>query len=74
MASTTYTAGERIEGDRKVRVRVSGSDARALQDAADYLNGYQANYARREQIAKRLVKVVERYRLMDESQRKSKGE
>lgn len=69
----TNTAGERIEGDRKVRVRVSGSDARALQDAADYFNGYGASYARREQIAKRLVKIVERYRLMDESQRKSKG-
>lgn len=65
---------ERVEGDRKVRVRVGGRDARAMQDAIEHLVGDDyLEMRRRESIAKRLRGVVERYRLMDESDRKARG-
>jgi len=64
---------ERVKGDRKVRVRVAGSDARALQDAVDFLGGRSLPSPRRKQVRERLAELVKRYKLMDDSAQKAKG-
>jgi len=64
---------ERVKGDRKHRVRLSGADIRALQDAEDHFRGNtHLNTRRRDQVIEKLSEIVYRYGMLDESARKAK--
>lgn len=59
---------ERIEGDRKRRIAVTGSEMRALQDAIKHADGRRYLDSRRGmQVGKKLSPLIERYKLMDQS-------
>lgn len=54
-----------IKGDRKLEMRINGTEARALELAAEHLNGEKLSARQRRNASAHLHRLAARYQLTD---------